>query len=370
MNIAILTDTYLPQINGVVTSTVTFTNSYESMDHNVLILGPKMEGAKETDNVWRLRSVVFPFQPEHRLIWPITRKVKVFGERNIDIIHVQTPFSMGLLGQYLGKKYKIPVIHTYHTLFSEYMHYVPIIPHNLADKAVSTVSRLFCNRCETIVVPSGKIKDKLEEYGVKKPIKILPTGVSLTKINAIKPDPDFKSKLGFHDHHKVLIFVGRLGLEKNVYFLLDSFKKIHAAVPNTKLLVIGDGPERDGMRDKATQLDLKDDVVFTGYVNHDDVFRAFAISELFLFPSKTETQGLSIVEGFAKGIPSICIKAMGVEDVLDNNKGGFLTEDSLEDYSEKAISLLKDDQLLQTKKQESLRKSPRLLRLNDLQKDD
>ncbi|NQY73852.1 MAG: glycosyltransferase, partial [Candidatus Margulisbacteria bacterium] len=256
MNIAILSDTYHPQINGVVTSILTFAETFRKLGHQVLIMGPKIQGAEETHDVWRLRSVVFPFQPEYRLIWPVTRKVKAFGERNIDIIHAQTPFSVGLLGQYLGRKYRIPVIHTYHTLFSEYMHYVPIIPTNLADKAVSTVSRLFCNRCQTIVVPSALIKDKLMEYGVKKTIKILPTGIALDTIQAIQTPADFKSRLGFEDTHRVLIFVGRLGLEKNVQFLIKSFAMIHHKLPDTRLLIIGDGPEKENMKTTASQLGI------------------------------------------------------------------------------------------------------------------
>ena len=132
MKIAIFSDTYLPQINGVVTSTQTFSRELEKLGHKVLICGPKMKGATRlTHKVWRFRSFTFPFQKEYRFINPFSRILRRFKKLGVDIIHVQTPFSMGYLGQYLGWKYKIPVVHTYHTHWEEYLHYFPLFPKNI-----------------------------------------------------------------------------------------------------------------------------------------------------------------------------------------------------------------------------------------------
>ena len=128
MKIAIFTDTYLPQINGVVTSTKTFKDAFEALGHTVYVMCPKVGDSKSTEKVWRFPSVTYPFQKEYRLVLPYSKQLKHFKDLEIDVIHAQTPFTMGYLRQYLGKKYEIPVVHTYHTFFMEYVHYVPVLP--------------------------------------------------------------------------------------------------------------------------------------------------------------------------------------------------------------------------------------------------
>lgn len=171
MKIAIFTETYHPQINGVVTSTSILSQKLESLGHQVLIIGPKTNEAQEsTDKVWRFRSVPFPFQPEHRIISPLSRKLRKFKEMDFDIIHVQTPLFMGHLGQYLSWYHQIPLVHTYHTFWAEYLHYFPVLPKRFRKQAdLLVLSRNFCNRCNHVIVPSSQMKQKLIEYGVEAP---------------------------------------------------------------------------------------------------------------------------------------------------------------------------------------------------------
>ena len=354
MKIAIFTDTYAPQINGVVTSTLTSVHELESLGHEVLVIGPKLAGASHsTDKIWRFRSMAFPFQKEYTIILPFSRKLRKFSDTNWDIIHIQTPFFMGHLGQYIAWKYKIPSIHTYHTHWEEYTHYFPLLPKKIRKFLFITLfSRLFCNRCNHIVVPSYQIQEKLVTYGVTTPKTVIPTGV-ISPVVSPKQIALFKQKWGISSSQKVIVFVGRLGAEKNVYFLLEAFLKIAHALPDTILLIAGDGPERGRMLNKLSEYGLRDRCIFTGYITHHDVFVAYAASDILAFPSTTETQGLSVLEGLSMGIPAVCINAMGVKEILSLERGGFLTENNVDSFSQALLTLLTDTQLYQEKSQQA-----------------
>ncbi|NDC82422.1 glycosyltransferase family 4 protein [bacterium] len=342
MKIAIFTDTYLPQINGVAISTQTFVREFEKLGHQVVILGPKTDkSTRSTGKIWRFKSMPFPFQPEYRIISPLSRKLRLFGRLKFDVIHIQTPFFMGHLGQYMAWKHKIPVVHTYHTFWAEYLHYFPLIPKRFRQTIdLLLLSKNFCNRCDHIFVPTNEIQSKLLDYGVTTPLTVLPTGIDLELIKSHSDVGDFRAKYGIKSNQTVLIFVGRLGQEKNVEFLLRSFALVHSARPTTRLLLVGDGPERDHLLRLANELGIHESIVLTGYLPHAKVFTAYAASDIIAFPSKTETQGLSLLEGLALGKPAVCINELGVKHIL--TKGGFLTNDSQDEYVERLIQLIDD----------------------------
>lgn len=353
MNIAIFSDTYSPQINGVVTSTITFAHELEKLGHKVYIMGPRMKGGTESsDKVWRFRSFPFLFQKEYMCISPFSRQLRKFKGLHIDVIHVQTPFSMGHLGQYLGWKYNIPVVHTYHTHWEEYLHYFPLLPPTLRKKlSIHLLSKTFGNRCKHVIVPSSQMKEKLLEYEVTSPISIIPTGIELNQAPSQTAIDAFRTRFQISSDTPLMIFVGRLGTEKNIYFLLESAKRVLQKIPSSKLLVVGDGPERERMKAKAEELGIMPQCIFTGYLSHKDVFIAYAASKVITFPSKTETQGLSLLEGLSLGKPAVCINAMGVKDILE--KGGFLTTETQE-FSDRVIDLLTHESLYKEKSQEAL----------------
>ncbi len=355
MRIAIFTDTYLPQINGVVFSTHTFAKEFEAMGHEVLIIAPQVENGKEsTDSVWRFKSLPFPFQPEHRITSPLSRKLRDFGNQKIDIIHIQTPFFMGHLGQYLGWRHKIPMVHTYHTFWAEYLHYFPLVPKGWRHRVdLLLLSKNFCNRCHHIVVPSVQIQDALEGYKVRKPISVIPTGITVDREVDTQAVSAFRLQWGIQENEKTCIFVGRLGKEKNVYFLLEAFAKIYEQRKATKLLLVGDGPEREGLYRCAEKLGILEAVIFTGYLSHEAVFVAYAASDIILFPSKTETQGLSLLEGMSIGKPAVCLNELGVKQLLENERGGFLTEEKIPNYVAATMRLLSDDALYAAKAEEA-----------------
>lgn len=354
MKIAILTDTFLPQINGVVTSTKTFADEFEKLGHEVLILGPRMQGAKEsTGKIWRLRSIPYPFLKEHRLIIPFSRRLQQFKHLNVDIIHAQTPFSMGYLAQFLGRKYNLPVVHTYHTFFAEYLHYVPFIPRRYMTKYAMIESKNFCNRCAAVVVPSEQMKQKLLDYKVTSPIEVIPTGVDLSQLNQIPSKQEFYATFPISPKIPMLIFAGRLGKEKNIFFLLECFQEILKKVPNAILFMAGDGPQRENMITKAKSLGIFSHMHFAGYIDRKMLFTAFSCATVMMFPSKTETQGLTVIESLAMETPVVGINQMGVADVLKDNIGGFLCEEDVSQYSQKVIDLLQNKTLHHQKQKEA-----------------
>lgn len=343
MNIGIFTDTYKPNINGVVTSIELKKKELEKLGHKVFIIAPYEPGYKDSEyGVIRLKSFVLIFQPEYRLAYPPTIKVmKKMRKLNLDIVHAETPFSLGLIAAYIAKKQKIPFIHTYHTLFAEYVHYLKL-PVAITKKAAEKTSALFCNICDYIVAPSVDVKSELLRYGVKKDIAVLPTGIDHKNFTG-SYEKTVREKYGILDDERVLLFVGRLGKEKNIDFLFESFRQLKSeGVEKIKLLLVGDGPYKEELQKLAEEYRINSDVIFAGYVNRGEIAAYYRESDIFVFASLTETQGLVVLEAMASEIPVVAVKASGVEDMIVNNESGYLTENSLNDFNEKIKLMLSD----------------------------
>ncbi len=357
MNIAIFSDTYLPQINGVVTSMEMFREALEKKGHNVYIFAPQIRGKKLQDdaNVFRFASTTFLFQPEYRISLPYSRAINKFAKLNIDIIHSQTPFTMGLLAVYLAKRHNIPLVHTYHTLFSEYVHYLPI-PTDYSKQFAIWVSKSYCNVNQLIIAPTEQIKAELIKYNVTTPIEVIPTGINITDVHKVQTkivEDQFK----LTKDKIYLSTISRLGKEKNVPFLLNAFKLVHDVYPNTGLIIMGDGPERKALEREATKLGIRDNIVFTGYIDRTQVFPLLKVSTVFVFASKTETQGLVILEAMSMKKPVVAIDAMGVSSVLEDNQGGYLTHDDPTHFSQCVIALLSNPETYEQKCIEAYKKA-------------
>ncbi len=340
MRIGIFTDTYAPQINGVVTSIESSLN-YLNQNHTVYIFCPNVKPkVKSTKHIWRFPSVVYPFQKEYRLVLPFNKQLDKIKELQLDIIHVHTPFTMGIIGLKIAKKLNIPAIHTFHTYFEKYLHYFPILPEKWMNKYAKKETEKICNQCKLIIVPTEEMRNELKKYNINSPSVIIPSGIKNEKISE-KDIKDFKTKNKLKDEIYCL-FVGRIGHEKNIYFLLNAFEKIQQQIPNINLLIIGDGPERKNLEKEVSNKNLNDNVIFTGYLDKKDVFTGYQIAKLMLFPSKTETQGLTVVESLLSGTPVIGLNQLGVKNVIGDNLGGIVTKESIEEYTDACLSLLND----------------------------
>ena len=339
MNIAFFSESYKPYLSGVTNSIETLKKGLEGLGHNVLVFSPDYPGAERSKNVLRFPSIPAPY-PGYRLSIPIPGKfLDKLKASKIDIIHSHSPYQLGLLSMHYAKKMKVPFVFTMHTILGKYMHYVPLIPDKFLDKISSGYIKWFCNRCSCVIVPTKKIKEQLMQIGVRSRIEVVPTGVDLDLFAKAEPS-GVRQKYGIPSTAKLLLFAGRLAKEKNLPFLFDAFTSVRSKFPDTYLLLVAGGP----MRKKLEKIAPKN-VIFAGEVKYPEILDYYAASDLFVFSSLSETQGLVLVEAMASGIPQVAVNAEGVSDVVRDGKTGYLTQLSIEAFSSKVIGLLGDREL-------------------------
>ena len=342
MRIGFFTDTYTPQINGVVTSIRLFKAALEERGHEVYVFAPNPESEDDGEGTVRFASMPFVFQPEMRLASPVSiEALRLLDEIDLDIVHAHDPFSIGLFGMRVARRHKIPYVHTYHTLYPEYVHYV--WETRLTKKLAERLSREYCDQCDSIVAPSTKVEDYLREWGVSQPIEVIATGVDVARYSFIDEPriAALRSRLHIAPEDRIALFVGRLGREKNVEALIRALW--HCRCENAKLLVVGDGPHRAELEELTDELGLRDRVVFAGYLKRDDSIAAYHIAHIFTFASTTETQGLVVGEAMAAGLPVVAAEDRAVEDFVVDGECGLVVPGRPEDLARAMDELLGDE---------------------------
>ena len=324
MNIGLFTDTYFPQISGVATSIQTLKNALEEQGHSVFIFtttDPHLAKGIVEPNVFRLSSVPFISFTDRRIAFRgLFQATKIAKEVKLDVVHTQTEFSMGAIGKYVAHNLKIPAIHTYHTMYQDYLHYI-LYGHLLKPYHVIQFCRAYLHNIEGVIAPSLRVKDTLRGYGVKIPLKVIPTGVDLKGINET-PKRDVRKDLGLKKNDKILLTLSRIAPEKKINNLLDIFPIIKEKHPTVKLVVVGDGPDLKNLKNKVKDMKLEDSVLFTGSVEHSDVGNYYAMADLFVSASDTETQGLTYIEAMAAGTPSIVYDTEYTEQIFNHRELG------------------------------------------------
>lgn len=342
MRIGFFTDTYTPQINGVVTSITLFKTALEARGHEVFVFAPTPETPEDADDTVRFRSLPFVFQPEMRMAAPVSLEaLRLLDEVDLDVVHAHDPFAIGLFGLRVARRHKIPYVHTYHTLYPEYVHYV--WETRLTKRLAERLSREYCDACDSIIAPSSKVEDYLREWGVKGAIEILATGVDIDKyttvdevrINALR------AKLKLKPEDRVALFMGRLGREKNVEALIRAFW--HCRCEGTKLVICGDGPHRAELAELVDELALKNRVLFAGYLEGADTVAAYHLADLFAFASTTETQGLVVAEAMSAGLPVVAAEDRAVEDFVSDGETGLVVPGRPEDLAHAFDALLENE---------------------------
>lgn len=352
MRIGIFTDTYEPQINGVVTSIAILKRELIKAGHEVFVFCPRVPGFSDaTPNIFRFPSIPFWLLPEHRISFAASFLVKNFEKLGLDIIHSHTPFFIGKLAIKLAKKYHLPHIHTYHTFFEKYGHYI-LLPEFINHYVTRFLSKRFCEQARLILVPSADMAEVLKKYHFKTKIMTIPTGIDLDGFSK-QPDEKLLVASGLKKDRQYLIYAGRLAQEKNLDFLLNAFAGIAGKFPQVDFLLVGDGPKKAHLKRLAQKLNLVSRVIFTGYLDRAKVLHFLKIAKIFLFASLTEAQGLVILEAMAAGLPVVALFAMGIDEIMPASHGGFLTDHSEEEFSEKVSLLLSDENLWQKKSAEA-----------------
>lgn len=346
MKIGIFTDTFTPQINGVTSILEELHRVLTRQGHEVFIFAPAYSRAQRNENghIFRFPALTAYFHKDSRVVIPYDRRAfAVFPK--LDVVYSHTPVSMGVLALRVAKRFGLPHVHTYHTLFTEYLHYLPrwIRP---TRRMAERISAAFCNRCDAITTPSHAMRQELLRYGVQKPIYVLPFGVDLEPFE--RPmRTDVRAALGLAPDEFFLLYAGRLGTEKNLHFLLRAFRVLLESWTSPqplRLVLAGGGPHLPIFQEYAHELGLTKHVIFTGFIPREELVDYYRAADLFVFASKTETQGLVLMEAMAAGLPAVVVRAMGVTDIVFHGETGMLVPEDEAIFAQTVSELLQNPQ--------------------------
>lgn len=361
MKIGIFTDSYKPYTSGVVTSITTFKEEMTRLGHEVHIFAPSYPNYTDNEaNVYRFYSVPSPTNRDYTLAIPVYPGLNIIVKKlKLDIIHAQSPFTMGRLGMHFARKYNIPLLLTYHSRYDQYVHYVPVAQ-DLAREVTLKFSSSFCNHCDHIIVPSPDIKDVVNAFEVQKPISVIPTGIPLYKFDDGNPNW-LREHYEIPKENKILLFVGRLTKEKNLPFLIKAFQKIRMREPDTTLVLTAQGPLETELKSLSRQLGFSArDIIFTGALPFETLVHVYYSADLFVFSSLSETQGLVLTEAMAAGLPVVAVRASGVQDMVDDGIDGILTNAEIDEFADAVCRVLEDNSLYMELKANALLKAESL----------
>ena len=365
MKIGLFTDSYPPYINGVSTSVYNLREALKKLGHTVYTVTVNDSIIKheydEKEKILRIPGIPIGIY-DYRLseIYPIST-IKIIKKWNLDVIHSHTEFGIGIFARILSKKFKIPLVHTYHTLYEDYTHY---ITHNhfdkLSKKIVKDLTKVYCVKtAKETIVPTDKIyKLFKEKYMITKNISVIPSGIDIERFfeeNVEKDKVDkIKKKYGITKEDFTIIFVGRLAPEKNIEFLLKAQQKlVEEKINNINLLIVGDGPDKENYINISRKLNIFDKVIFTGKIEQEEIQYYYQCADAFVTASNSETQGLTVIEAMAAGVVPICINDMAFIDMLPK-KSLFSNQ---KEYINRLITFSKDEKIRKEYKVEIRKKA-------------
>ncbi|MDR9439734.1 MAG: glycosyltransferase [Halomonas sp.] len=350
LTILMISDVYLPRVNGVSTSITSFCAALERLGHSVTLICPAYPvGQTDRPGVLRIASRSVPGDPEDRMMR--YREVLALAPELVtqafDLIHVHTPFVAHSAGIALGERLGIPVVATYHTLFEEYLHhYVRWLPRRWLRFVARRLSVRQCHQLDALVVPSLAMRDVLSRYGVKAPMAVIATGLALEAFTQPRTTDDFRARYGLPSMARLLLYVGRTAHEKNIGFLIEMLPWVLAKHPDTRLVITGEGPARAALTRQAQAVGVGEAVHFLGYLDRDGPLQAaYRAADAFVFASRTETQGLVLLEALALGTPVVSTAVMGTRDVLEDGEGCLIAEETHDDFAAKVNRVLGDPAL-------------------------
>ncbi|HSH54506.1 MAG TPA: glycosyltransferase [Methylotenera sp.] len=344
MKILFISDVYFPRVNGVSTSIRTFVEQMQSLGHEVHLIAPDYQ-IETQDEAWikRIPARSIYFDPEDKLM-KYGEAMKLLPElekEKYDIIHVHTPFVAHYLGLKLARKLNIPCIETYHTFFEDYLHhYLPWVPKFMARGMARMISKQQCNAVDAIVAPSQPMLDVLRDYGVKVSAEVIPTGLQVSSFK-VADGKAFREKYGIDLDRPMLLYVGRVAFEKNIDFLLGMAAVLSAERPDILLVVTGEGPAEASLHKLAKTLNIEKNIKFIGYLDRNTELNAcYQAADVFVFASKSETQGLVLLEAMAQGTPVVAIAELGTASILVEGKGALISGENTLEFAEKVHELL------------------------------
>lgn len=344
MRIGIFTDTYYPELNGVANSAYLLKQELERCGHDVFVFTvTNPEAVEPENNVFRIRSIACPLIKERRMSYGFYRKwYRFISSLRLDIIHTQTEFSIGHLGRKASRMFGIPLIHTYHTIYEDYTHYFRIPGNEKLKGLVRRISKYICNKADTIIVPTEKVRRLVAAYGIKRPIRIQPTGTPIDKFRSVDEElvKTLKARYSLNSGEHVLISIGRLSHEKNLAELISMMKALTEVDEGARLIIVGDGPERPLLEKMVRELRLEGVVRLIGQAPYEQIQDYYAMGDIFVCASNSETQGLTYIEAMAAGKPLLVRSDECLEGVLEQERNGYGYETTEEfiDYYRRIIN--------------------------------
>lgn len=357
MHIAIFSESYPPVTNGVAVSVSTLRRELLQQGHRVTVVTARHPQAPaQEEDVIRVPSFTWLFAPDYPLPQPrpLPQLHRFFRENRVDVIHVQIPFLLGVIGLRMGRRYGIPVVAHYHTLYDRYLHYAPVLPQGVLRALLWWHLRRFYRRTQATIVPSHFACRYLQRHGVQsRAVEVIPTGVEFHPL--VVDRARARARYGLPPESPILVYVGRLAREKNLNLLLEMLPPVHRQVPDILLWLVGGGNAEEFLRRQVQQRGLLQTVRLQGRVPHEHISEVYSAADLFVFPSVTETQGLVLWEAQAHGLPCVVVNEGGGPESVRDGVDGILVPNNAEAFAQAVIRLLQDESLRQQMGQNALR---------------
>lgn len=384
MNVALFSDCYYPAKNGVSTYTREIKDGLTARGHNVFVVAPSYPSASEAADshdpkVLRLFSVPLGLGTDHRVSLARRNAVSSFiKQNNVQIIHTQTEFYIGKMGVGIAEKLGLPVVHTFHTLWEDYSHYLKKVfplPELWLKKVSRKYIKTYLAKTDLVLCPSAKSYDYVTALRKELRVQVLPNAINRARVLSLKPSEAernlLRESLGIEKNDKVLVFVGRLSAEKKVLELLNQITYTLKKNKDFKLLFVGGGPDANKLKDAVTQDMLEKQVLFTGAVQWERVIKLCYASDVFVTISRSEILPMTVIEALVCGLPIIAPEDKSFSTMVEDNVNGYLLKND-ETIGDLVSTVLLDPKLRLKFKEASLRKSEEfsienhILKLEDL----
>jgi 1,2-diacylglycerol 3-alpha-glucosyltransferase len=352
VRVLFISDVYFPRVNGVSTSIRTFREDLANHGVETRLVAPSYDApgghgqaGPDEQGVLRVPATGVPLDPEdRRMAWrALTRTLAALRPSDFDLVHIHTPFLAHYAGVRFARRANIACLATYHTFFEEYLHhYLPLLPRPLTALLARSFTRSQCAAVQALIAPSEPMRAVLTGYGVSTPIHVLPTGLAPDRFRA-GDGRAFRVRAGIGAERPLLAYIGRVAHEKNIGFLLRVFREVLNSVPQALLVIAGEGPARASLRQQVTELGLEGRVHFAGYLARDSaLLDCYAAADVFVFASRTETQGLVLLEAMAQGTPIVSTARLGAASILVPDSGAVVVPEELHAFAAAVVRVLGD----------------------------
>lgn len=342
----IVSDVYFPRVNGVSTSIRSFRHDLRRLGFaSTLVVPEYKQPTAPEDDVLRVPARPVPFDPEDSIMnWRALRRcLAEVPQDRCDLVHVQTPFLAHYAGLKLARERGVPVVATCHTYFEDYLHhYMPLLPGFTGAWLARTVMARQLNAVDAIVSPSEQVRQRLLEYGVSRPIHVIPTGMTGDRFVA-GSGARFRAQYGIAPTRPLVLNVGRVAHEKNLGFLLRMFVRVLRSEPDALFVIAGEGPARNPLEQEAQRLGIAMNMKFVGNLDRERGLNdCYAAADAFVFASRTETQGLVLLEAMAQSRPVVSTACLGTRSVLTSGSGACVVEEDEADFAAAVVHVLRN----------------------------